>query len=89
MRVTTKGQVTIPKEIRDRLGIQAGSEVEFVADRDGARIVPIRAEQSHEERARQFKQWLDRVAGTVNLDGMGTDEYMEWLRGPRDDLDPR
>lgn len=31
MRVTEKGQVTIPKEIRDRLGIVPGSEVEFIA----------------------------------------------------------
>ena len=29
MRVTTKGQVTIPKHIRDHLGIGPGSEVEF------------------------------------------------------------
>ncbi|PWK63556.1 AbrB/MazE/SpoVT family DNA-binding domain-containing protein [Aminobacter sp. AP02] len=89
MRVTTKGQVTIPKEIRDRLGIEPGSEVDFVADQEGARIVPIRPAQTPEERAQQFKQWLDRVAGTIDLDGMTTDEYMEWLRGPRDDLDPR
>lgn len=89
MRVTTKGQVTIPKEIRDRLGIGPGSEVDFVADQEGARIVPTRPAQSPEERARQFQQWLDRVAGTVDLGGMTTDEYMEWLRGPRDDLDPR
>jgi len=89
VRVTTKGQVTIPKEIRDRLGIEPGSEVEFVADQEGARLVPIRSAQTPEERARQFQQWLDRVAGTVDLEGMTTDEYMEWLRGPRDDLDPR
>ena len=30
MRVTTKGQVTIPKEIRDRLRIVPGSEVDFI-----------------------------------------------------------
>ena len=29
MRVTEKGQVTIPKELRDAVGIGAGSEVEF------------------------------------------------------------
>ena len=31
MRLTIKGQVTIPKQIRDHLGIGPGSEVEFVA----------------------------------------------------------
>ena len=38
MRVTEKGQVTIPKELRDRFGIGAGSEVEFV-DVDGELVV--------------------------------------------------
>mgnify|MGYP001102582754 CR=1 FL=1 len=37
MRVTEKGQVTIPKEIRDRLNIGPGSEVDFVAVDDGVR----------------------------------------------------
>jgi AbrB family looped-hinge helix DNA binding protein len=35
MRVTSKGQVTIPLEIRDKLGIGASSEVEFELQRDG------------------------------------------------------
>jgi AbrB family looped-hinge helix DNA binding protein len=34
MRVTEKGQVTIPKELRDALGIGAGTEVEFERRRD-------------------------------------------------------
>jgi AbrB family looped-hinge helix DNA binding protein len=29
MRITAKGQVTIPQEIRRRLGLQQGTEVEF------------------------------------------------------------
>jgi AbrB family looped-hinge helix DNA binding protein len=41
MRVTTKGQVTIPEEIRDRLGIGPGSEVEFLATEDGVRFVAV------------------------------------------------
>ncbi|PSQ14713.1 AbrB family transcriptional regulator [Halobacteriales archaeon QS_7_69_60] len=36
---TSKGQVTIPKEIRDRLGIEAGTELEFVLEDDGALTV--------------------------------------------------
>ena len=35
MPVTVKGQVTIPKAIRERLGITPGSEVEFVMEADG------------------------------------------------------
>jgi antitoxin PrlF len=35
VRVTTKGQVTIPKPVRDRLGIRPGTKVEFELAEDG------------------------------------------------------
>lgn len=38
MRVTEKGQVTIPKPLRDALGIAAGSEVDFTRDDDAILI---------------------------------------------------
>lgn len=88
MRVTEKGQVTIPKEIRDHFGIHPGSEVEFIASEKGPLIVKSDAD-TLEERARRFMDWAKSVEGTLDLDGMTTDEYMIWLRGERDDLDPR
>ncbi|HUB36232.1 MAG TPA: AbrB/MazE/SpoVT family DNA-binding domain-containing protein [Solirubrobacteraceae bacterium] len=39
MRVTRKGQVTIPLPVRRALGIQPGSEVEFDLDEHGARLL--------------------------------------------------
>jgi AbrB family looped-hinge helix DNA binding protein len=39
MRVTSKGQVTIPQAIREQLGIQPGTEVAFEVDGDAIRIV--------------------------------------------------
>lgn len=39
MRVTTKGQVTIPQEVRRRLGIEPGSEVDFEIDQEMVRLV--------------------------------------------------
>jgi AbrB family looped-hinge helix DNA binding protein len=42
MRVTSKGQVTIPLAVRQRLGIKPGSEVEFELDERGARLVRAR-----------------------------------------------
>lgn len=39
MRVTQKGQVTIPLAVREALGIRAGSEVHFELDGEGARVV--------------------------------------------------
>jgi AbrB family looped-hinge helix DNA binding protein len=39
MRVTAKGQVTIPQAIREQLGIQPGTEVGFEVEGDAVRIV--------------------------------------------------
>jgi AbrB family looped-hinge helix DNA binding protein len=40
MRVTSKGQVTIPQEIREKYGMLPGTEVEFQVDGNTVRIIP-------------------------------------------------
>lgn len=35
---TSKGQITLPKEIRDRLGLRPGDEVEFIPDDESYRL---------------------------------------------------
>ncbi len=87
MRVTEKGQVTIPKEIRDRLGVGPGSEVDFV-ERD-AGVVLEKREAVPEGRRQTFEEWAATVAGTFDTMGMDGKAYVDWLRGPREDLDPR
>jgi AbrB family looped-hinge helix DNA binding protein len=91
MRVTSKGQVTIPKPIRDYLGIKAGSEVEFVEEAGVVRLVAGTDVSDAERKARRERidGWLNSTKGTVDLKGMTPDEYFQWLRGRRDDLDPR
>ena len=84
MRVTEKGQVTIPKDIRDRLRIGPGSEVDFVADEKGARLIVVAGGKAAEPD--DFETWLKSRSGTFDTAGMTGDEYVEWLRGPRDDL---
>ena len=49
MRVTEKGQVTIPKDLRDALGIGAGTEVEF--ERDAETIVVRKVSDGPSRRA--------------------------------------
>ena len=40
--ITSKGQVTIPKDVRTRLGLRAGDRLDFQVDRDGrARLTPV------------------------------------------------
>lgn len=48
MRVTQKGQVTIPKDVRRALGIRPGSDVEFEVDRRGARMLVDRSRAAGE-----------------------------------------
>jgi antitoxin PrlF len=74
MRVTEKGQVTIPKEIRDALGIDAGTEVEF--ERSGDTVV-VRKARGAPTRGRQL---VERLRGRGDV-GMTTDEIMALTRG--------
>ena len=85
MRVTEKGQVTIPKPIRDKLGIVPGSEVEFVEQ--DANVVLKKRTDAASGSDEDFDAWAARVAGTFDTMGMDGKEYVDWLRGPRDDLD--
>ena len=40
MRITSKGQVTIPQQVRQELGLHPGDEIDIVVDGGIARIVP-------------------------------------------------
>lgn len=70
MRVTQKGQVTIPLEVRRALGIGPGSEVDFDLDEEGARLVLDRDRAAREIAAM-------RGAGDVDLT---TDEILALTR---------
>jgi len=48
VRVTQKGQVTIPLEVRRALGIHPGSDVEFELDEQGARLLVDRRRAAEE-----------------------------------------
>jgi antitoxin PrlF len=72
--VTSKGQVTIPKPVRDHLGIVPGSQVAFRRAADGS-IVIEKADATEPQPSRFAK-----VRGSAGP-GMTTDELMALLRG--------
>jgi antitoxin PrlF len=74
MRVTEKGQVTIPKALRDALGIGAGTEVEFERRKNS---IVVRKARGQIGRGRRMAERL-RGRGDVQ---MTTDEIMALTRG--------
>jgi antitoxin PrlF len=41
-KVTSKGQITIPREVRRRLGVRAGDRLQFEEDGEGVRVTAVR-----------------------------------------------
>ncbi|MGH3797132.1 MAG: AbrB/MazE/SpoVT family DNA-binding domain-containing protein [Pseudonocardiaceae bacterium] len=68
--VSEKGQVTIPKQLRDRLGIRPGEVLDF--EEDGGRLVVVK---------QQRRAPLDSVYGVLRVDKT-TDDLIAELRGP-------
>lgn len=73
MQVNEQGQVTIPAEVRDRLGFLPGTEVEL-------EVVGERLEIRKKSKTENIKAWIERVKGS-SQSGMTTDEIMQLTRG--------
>jgi AbrB family looped-hinge helix DNA binding protein len=72
MKVTTKGQVTIPQHIREKLGITPASEVNFVEEEERVYIVKKKASP---EKTRNFRKL--RGVATIR---MTTEDIMALTR---------
>ncbi len=75
MRITSKGQVTIPVDIRERAGLMPNTEVEFEFDGKVVRIVPV-VSKTGDTRGRRLVAHL-RGRGDV---AMTTDAIMALTR---------
>jgi AbrB family looped-hinge helix DNA binding protein len=75
MRITSKGQVTIPVELREKAGLLPHTEVEFELDGKGVRIRRARA-----PRGGRGAAVLERLRGKATVK-MSTDEIMALTRG--------
>ena len=70
MRISERGQITIPKRLRDRFGMNKDVEVEITPTEQGL-LIQKRAAAQHP---------VERVSGI--LDGLGdVDQYIEEIRG--------
>ena len=70
-RITSKGQVTIPQDIRNKFGFLPGMEVEIIAEGNKALIVKSRREN-------KFIKWLGRGKRRSKKD---IDQVLDDVRG--------
>jgi antitoxin PrlF len=75
--ISSKGQVTVPQEIRNRLGLSAGDRVEFVIEGERTVIRP----------ARNASNPFEKYKGVLGTFPGGKKEINSWLRDLRSDED--
>ena len=75
--VTSKGQLTVPQEVRKRLGLRKGDRVEFVMEKDRTVIRPARVE------ANPFEKFV----GILGPFPGGEEGIREWIDDMRSDED--
>lgn len=63
--LTSKGQVTLPVSVRNALGLEAGSKIDFVPEGEGFMVVPVRNKVSSLK-----GRFAGRVAKPVSLEAM-------------------
>ncbi len=71
MRISERGQITIPKRLRERFGMNHNVEVEITPTEDGL-LITKRTDGMHP---------VDRVAGILDGADFDIDEYIEEIRG--------
>ena len=74
MKITSKGQVTIPQTVRDRCALLPGTEIDFTVR--GDEVVISKRDQSET----RIEGWLQDLIGSADA-GLTTDEIMEMTRG--------
>ncbi len=72
-KITSKGQITVPREVRQILGVRAGDKLIFENDGIGIRVHPVRSQSA-------FSKY--RGIGNPGM-GSGRKSIARWLREMR------
>jgi antitoxin PrlF len=75
--ISSKGQITVPQEIRKRLGLEPGDRVEFVVEEDRTVIRPARSEVNP----------FERFIGVLGPFPGGEEGIKTWIDDMRSDKD--
>jgi AbrB family looped-hinge helix DNA binding protein len=73
-RVTSKGQLTLPKKIREALGVGPGDEVAFEIGPQGVTVTPIHTDAG-------LRKWEGRWRSTDGMTPEKVDQWVADLRG--------
>lgn len=71
MRISERGQITIPKHLRDRFGLIPNVEIEITPNNQGL-LIRNRTTSEHP---------VERVYGMIGKQGIATATYIEEIRG--------
>ncbi|HWN50966.1 MAG TPA: AbrB/MazE/SpoVT family DNA-binding domain-containing protein [Xanthobacteraceae bacterium] len=81
--ITVKGQVTLPKKVRDAVGLKPGDKVEVRATASGGIYI------EKPGASRSYREQLEVLAKRRLIKGMTTDEFMEFSRGESAEYRPK
>lgn len=70
MKISERGQITIPKALRKQYGLYSDVDVEFVLEKDGLKLRKLSLKQHP----------VEEIYGILNMPSL-TDEYLEKIRG--------
>ncbi len=72
--VSSKGQITVPIEIRKRLNLKSGDRLRFLVEKGDVKLLPAREEEN------PFTKWI----GALNPKGTPAGTAVKWVRSLRD-----
>jgi AbrB family looped-hinge helix DNA binding protein len=79
--MTVKGQITVPKDVRDMLGLKPGQKVQIEVDADGV-VRILRADAQREARLARVREAQAAFKAQDPMPGISNAEWFAVVRGP-------